>query len=408
MKEHMTGDKRSRIFRPGKLAGLELKNRVIRAGCFEGMCQGGQVTEALIEHHHQLARGGVAMTTLAYVSVSHDGRAFDHELWMRPEILADLRRLTDAVHAGGAAVSIQLGHCGFFTNRKVIGERPLGASPKFCLFTRSYCREMTESDMGQKADAFAQAALLAKEAGFDAVELHAGHGYLLSQFLSPWTNRRQDGFGGSLTNRLRFPVYVIEKTKKIVGEKFPVLVKMNQTDGMTGGIGIEDAVLIAQALEKAGADALIPSSGFTAKVPFLMLRGNLPVREMSRNQSGWFNRAGLNLFGRLMVPEHPYSPLFQLPGTQRIADAVSIPVIYVGGVESLAGMAEALDSGCEFVQVGRATIQDRDFVKKLERGELTASECDHCNRCVAAMDAGGVYCVSNEAGFLGHAGRQVL
>ena len=118
------------IFTQGKIGGLSLRNRIIRAGCFEGMCQQGQVTDALIEHHRRLAAGGVAMTTIAYCSVSHDGRAFEHELWMRDEITPDLERMTDAIHREGAAASIQLGHSGFFTSRSVIGERPMGASPK--------------------------------------------------------------------------------------------------------------------------------------------------------------------------------------------------------------------------------------------------------------------------------------
>jgi len=392
----MTKHANETVFVPGNLAGLELKNRVIRAGCFEGMCQGGRVTDELIEHHRRVAAGGVAMTTVAYCSVSHDGRAFDHELWMREEIIPDLKRLTDAVHREGAAASIQLGHCGFFTSRSVIGKRPLGASPKFCMFTRSYCGEMSPDDIAEKVHNFASAAVLAKESGFDAVEIHAGHGYLLSQFLSPWTNKRRDEFGGLLKNRLRFTMQIIEKTKKILGLDFPVLVKMNQIDGMPGGIGLDEAVVIAGFLEQAGADALIPSAGFTSKVPFLMLRGNLPVKEMSQNQEGWLNRAGLSLFGRFLVPEHPYRPLFQLEGARRIADAVTIPVIYIGGVESLDNMIEARSAGLDFVQVGRATIQDPAFVHKLQTGEITRSNCDHCNRCVAAMDAGGVYCVTNE------------
>jgi len=377
-----------------------LRNRIIRAGCFEGMCQNGQVTAKLIEHHRRLAEGGIAMTTVAYCSVSKDGRAFEHELWMREKIIPDLKKLTDAVHNEGAAASIQLGHCGFFTNRNVIGKKPMGASPKFCIFCMSMCRQMTIQDIEEKIQDFIHAALQAKEAGFDAIEIHAGHGYLLSQFISPWTNKRKDKYGGSLENRLRFPVEVIKQVRNVVGPDFPILVKMNQRDGMTGGIEIEDAVQIAKAFEAAGANALIPSAGFTSKVPFLMLRGNLPVKEMSDNQTDLLKRFGLKLFGRFMVPEHPYEPLFLLEGAKRIKDAIDIPVIYIGGTDSLSGINELLNDGFDFIQIGRATIQDPDFVKKLKSGEIEKSECDHCNRCVAAMDAGGVYCVSNEIGFL--------
>lgn len=388
------------IFTPGNIANLQLKNRIIRAGCFEGMCQDGQITDNLVEHHRRVSEGGVAMTTVAYCSISKDGRAFEHELWMREEILDDMKRLTDAVHKERAKASIQLGHCGFFTSKKVIGKRPLGASPKLCVFTLSYCREMTIVDITEKINDFVQAALLAKKAGFDAIEIHAGHGYLLSQFLSPWTNKRKDEYGGSLENRLRFPTEVILKVRQAVGPGFPILVKMNQRDGMPGGIEIDDAMTVAKAFENAGASALIPSAGFTSKVPFLMLRGNLPVKEMSNNQPELINRIGLKLFGRFLVPEHPYEPVFLIEGAKKIKSAVSIPVIYIGGADSLEGINQLLENGFVFVQIGRATIQDPDFVKKLKSGENTKSACDHCNRCVAAMDAGGVYCVSNEIGFL--------
>ncbi len=210
------------IFFAGKLAGLQLKNRVIRAGCFEGMCQAGQVTDSLIEHH-----------------------------------------------------------------------RPLGASAKFCLFTRSYCRQMSRHDSDEKIRDFVNAARMAKEAGFDAVEIHAGHGYLLSQFLSPWTNKRKDEFGGSLKNRLLFPIQVIEKTRNNLGAKFPVLIKMNQFDGMNNGLNIHESEIVAKAFEKAGASVLVPSSGFTSKVPFLMLRGRLPIAEMSDNQQGRLSAVSL-------------------------------------------------------------------------------------------------------------------
>lgn len=398
--KNKTAQRQHEVFKSAWINRLKLKNRVIRAGCFEGMCQNGQVTENLIEHHRRLAAGGVAMTTVAYCSVSEDGRAFDHELWMREEIIPDLKKLTDAVHKEGAAVSIQLGHCGFFTSKSVIGKRPKGASPKLCVFTLSYCSEMAQSDIDQKINDFADAAIMAKKAGFDAVEIHSGHGYLLSQFLSPWTNKRKDKYGGRLENRLRFPLTVIREIRKAVGRDFPILIKMNQRDGMAGGIEIEDAITIAKAYEEAGADALIPSAGFTSKVPFLMLRGNLPVKEMSENQDKLINRVGLKLFGRFMVPEHKYEPLFLFEGAKKIKEAVNIPVIYIGGVESLNDMITASNAGFEFVQIGRATIQDPDFVKKLESGEIIKSDCDHCNRCVAAMDAGGVHCVSNEVGFL--------
>jgi len=384
----------SLVFTPFALDGVTLRNRTIRSGCFEGMSQEGMVTERLIDHHRRLATGGIGMTTVSYCSVSEDGRAFGHELWMRPEVLPGLRRLTDAVHAEGAAASLQLGHCGFFASPSVINRRPFGASPKFCLFRFSYCAEMSEGDIEDKIEDFVQAARLARQAGFDAVEIHAGHGYLLSQFLSPWTNRRGDRYGGSLENRLRFPAEVVRRVRAEMGSGYPILVKMNQCDGMRGGLELSESVEVARAFETAGASALVPSCGFTAKTPLHMLRGDVPVREMVRAQSGFFYRLGLSLFGRTMVQRYSFEPLFLLEGARRIRDAVSIPVGYIGGVLSRTDMETLVDEGFAFIQLGRTTIRDPDFVRRLERGELDCSDCDQCNRCVATMSVEGVRCVT--------------
>jgi 2,4-dienoyl-CoA reductase-like NADH-dependent reductase (Old Yellow Enzyme family) len=387
-----TSTEQSLLFSPFVLDGALLRNRVVRSGCFEGMSQGGAVTESLIEHHRGVAAGGVGMTTLSYCSVSEDGRAFSHELWMSPAILEGLSRFTQAVHAEGAAASIQLGHCGFFASPAVIGRRPLGASPKFCLFRLSYCREMTELDIEQKIEDFVQAARLARQAGFDAVEIHAGHGYLLSQFISPWTNRRSDRYGGSLENRMRFPTKVVRHVRAEVGDGFPILVKMNQADGMRGGLGLDEAVRVAQMFEAAGASALVPSCGFTAKTPLHMLRGGRPVREMVKAQKGFLHKIGLSLFGRMMVQRYPFEPLFLLEGARRIRAAVNIPVGYVGGAWSLADLEGLVTEGFAFVQIGRPTIRDPRFVERLKSGEIQASDCDHCNRCIASMSADGVRC----------------
>ena len=383
-----------------QLGGLHLRNGILKAGCFEGMSQGGGVTPELIEHHRRIAAGGVSMTTVAYCSVSFDGRAFEHEMWMRQAIIPGLQKLTAAVHREGAAASIQLGHCGYFASRSVIRTRPLGPSPKFNLFRLSYCKGMTREDIRQKTDDFVTAARMAREAGFDAVEVHAGHGYLLSQFMSPYTNRRRDEFGGSLSNRMRFPSAVVRAIRDELGPVFPILVKMNQFDGMPVGLKLEEAVEAARLFEKAGATAIIPSCGFTSKTPLYMLRGNVPVMEMVRNQKNWLRRAGLYLFGKNMVQKYPYEPLFLLEGARQIGQALNIPVIYIGGVKNGKDINRLMQEGFSFVQVGRALIHDPDFPSKLDRESWEEPLCDHCNRCVAAMDGGGVYCVSRARGYL--------
>ena len=382
-----------KVFTPGKINGLELRNRIIRAGCFEGMCPNESPSELLLEHHREVAAGGVAMTTVAYCGVSRNGLAFGHEMWMREEILHMLNRLTDAVHQEGAAASIQLGHCGFFANKSVIKQRPIGPSRKFCTFRFSFCREMTEEDMGRVREDFGKAAVLAVRAGFDAVELHSGHGYLLSQFLSPWTNRRTDSYGGSLGNRLRFPVSVIQHVRDRVGPDFPVLIKMNLRDGFKGGLDLDDALEAAAQYEAAGASALVLSCGFTAKTPLYMLRGNVPTREFVKAEKNVFLKAGLFLFGNIFVQHYPFEELFLLEEARKMREAVSLPLVLIGGVCSLENMEKAMEEGFDFVQIGRATIRDPNIVGKLEREELSASDCDHCNRCVGEMSGGPVRCV---------------
>lgn len=387
-----------KAFTPGKIAGLQLRNRIIKAGCFEGMCAGGICSDLLIEHHRAVAKGGTAMTTVAYVSVSEEGRGYGHEMWMRKEILPDLRRLTDAVHKEGAAASVQLGHCGYFASKADTGFQPMGASRKFNLFRLSFPRVMTEADINQVKEQFASSALLAREAGFDACEIHAAHGYLLSQFLSPYTNHRSDIYGGSLENRMRFPASVVRAVRETMGSDFPVMVKMNLTDGIKGGIEVEDAVSIARRFEAEGASALVPSCGFTSKTPLMMMRGNLPILEFAAADKSYTRKFGLLLFGRFMAQEYQYNDLFLMQDALKIVKAVKIPVVLIGGVCSVSDLETAMNAGFEFVEIGRAIIKDPDIVNKWQRGESMASDCDHCNRCVAAMNGGPVVCVCNTKG----------
>jgi 2,4-dienoyl-CoA reductase-like NADH-dependent reductase (Old Yellow Enzyme family) len=388
-----------KVFTPGKIGHLELRNRIIRSGCFEGLSPNAAPSDALIEHHRKIAAGGIGMTTVSYCAVSRDGVAFSNEMWMREEIIPGLRRLTEAVHREGAAASIQLGHCGFFANKSAAGATPIGPSRKFCLFRYSVCRRMTEDDIGRVREDFGKAAAMAVRAGFDAIEIHAGHGYLLSQFLSPWTNHRKDRYGGSLANRLEFPASVIRRVRETVGPDFPVLVKMNCEDGFKGGLTIDEAVEVAKSFAAAGASALVPSCGFTARTSFYMMRGQVPILEYVKSEKNPVTKMGMALFGRFIVREFPYKELFLLEQAKRIRDAVKIPVIYIGGVCSLDNMKQVLQEGFPFLQVGRATVRDPEVIKKMQSGEVSAVDCDHCNRCIAEMAVKGIACTSLTRGF---------
>lgn len=390
---------KSKVFTAGKIGNLTLRNRTIRSGCFEGLSPNASPSEALIEHHRKVAAGGIAMTTVSYCAVSRDGVAFSHEMWIREEILPGLKRLTEAVHKEGAAASIQLGHCGFFANKSAAGTTPIGPSRKLCLFRYGICRPMTLKDMERVRKDFGEAARMAKEAGFDAIEIHAGHGYLLSQFLSPWTNHRKDQYGGTLANRLRFPVSVIEYVRRTVGPDFPIIVKMNCEDGFKGGLIIEEAVEAAKAYEEAGASALVPSCGFTARTSFYMMRGQLPIREYVKSEKNPLTKIGMAMFGRFIINEVPFKELFLLEQAKCIKDAVKIPVIYVGGVLTLENMETVMNEGFSFVQIGRATVRDPGVINKMASGEIPGVDCDHCNRCVAEMAVKGISCPAETRGY---------
>jgi 2,4-dienoyl-CoA reductase-like NADH-dependent reductase (Old Yellow Enzyme family) len=388
----------SRIFTPGKIGGLVLRNRVIKAATYEGMCAGRGPSRSLVRHHAELAAGGVGMTTVAYGAVSPDGRTFAEQMHLREEVVPSLRALTDAVHAEGAAASIQLGHCGSFTkNKELSTPRPLGPSPGWNAYgaTAGMARAaaMSEADLERTADEFAAAAALARRAGFDAVELHLGHGYLLSQFLSPATNRRTDRWGGSLDNRLRLPLLVVDRVRAAVGDGFPILAKTNLRDGFRGGLEIDDAVAIARALEASGVDALVLSGGFVSRTPMFLLRGGRPLRQMIEVEPSRLQKLLLLGFGPFAVRRYPFEAMFFLPLARRVREAVTMPLALLGGVSSLAHLEQAMAEGFDFVVMGRPLIHDPGLIGRYQRGEAATSGCVVCNECITEMDRpGGVAC----------------
>jgi 2,4-dienoyl-CoA reductase-like NADH-dependent reductase (Old Yellow Enzyme family) len=379
-------------FSPFELGSLHLRNRIVKPATFEGMCPGGAPSEALLAHHRAVAAGGAAMTTVAYCSVSADGRSYATQLLMRPDIVPGLRRLTGAIHREGAAACLQLGHCGYFANPRVIGGRPLGASRRFNTYGLSFARPMREEDLARTIADFATAGRLALESGFDAIELHFGHGYLVSQFLSPFTNRRRDRWGGLLENRLRLAVEILRAVRAAVGSGPALLAKINLRDGFPGGLEIDEAVEVARRLETEGATALVLSGGFVSRTPFYMLRGEIPLRPMIAVQDRWWTKVGLFLFGRLFVQEFPFEENFFLADARRVRQAVRLPLMLLGGIKSRAGLEQAMHEGFDLVGMGRALIHDPALPGKLQRGELSASGCVPCNECIAEMDRGGVRC----------------
>jgi len=390
-----------RALTPITLADLRLRNRVIKTATFEGMSPGGVPSAKLVEHHVALARGGVGMTTLAYCAVSPHGRTFADQLVMSAELVEQLRPLTEAVHAEGAAAAIQLGHCGGFSKdleqRRHSPPGPLGPSRAINLYGvlsgLVFTKKMGPAELDAVVEQFAIAAARAREAGFDAIELHLGHGYLLSQFLSPAINRRRDQYGGSLDNRLRLPLRVVRAVREAVGPRVPILCKTNLRDDIRGGLEVDESIEIARALEREGVDALVLSGGIVSKSAFYLLRGDRPLREMIAVENKPAQRMALRLFGPQVIAAHPFEELFFLPLARQVRAAVNMPLCLLGGIVSRDNLETAMAEGFELAAMGRALIENPNFVRDLEAGLVTRSACTHCNVCVAEMDRGGVRCV---------------
>ena len=378
----------SPVFSPLTIGPVTLRNRVIRSAAFENMAYGNSPSQDLFDYHTAVARGGVGMTTLAYASVNRSGLSFDGQLWMREEIVPDLRRITDAVHAAGAKCSIQLGHCGNMTHRATCGCMPVGPSSGFNLYSPTFVRGLRISEIDALVEDFGQAVELARQAGFDCVEIHAGHGYLISQFLSPYTNHRHDEYGGSLENRMRLMRRVIRRVMEVAGEDMGVIVKMNMHDGFRRGMQEQECLEVARELERLGVHALVLSAGFVSKAPMEVMRGAMPIRTLAHYMDPkkfWWLKAMLYLCGRQMIPTVPYSEGYFLEDAKHFRAAVKLPLIYVGGLVSLQKMEEVLAAGFEGLQIARALVRDTDFVNKLRKGEIVRSECGHSNYCIGRM-----------------------
>ncbi|MBO4758405.1 MAG: NADH:flavin oxidoreductase [Bacteroidales bacterium] len=378
----------SDIFTPVKIGPVTLRNRIIRSAAFENMAYGNRPSKDLMDYHVAVARGGVGMTTLAYASVNQSGLSFDGQLWMREEIVPELREITDAIHAQGAKASIQLGHCGNMTHRSTCGCMPVGASGGFNLYSPTFARALREDEIDALVDDFGRAVCLARQAGFDCVEIHAGHGYLISQFLSPYTNHRHDRFGGSLENRMRLMRMVIQRVMKEAGDDMGVLVKMNMHDGFRRGMQHAECLEVARELERLGVHAIVLSAGFVSKAPMQVMRGAMPIRTLAHYmdmRKFWWLKAMVRLFGRMIIPTVPYKDAYFLEDAMEFRNALKLPLVYVGGMVSRESIEKVLGSGFAAVQMARALIHDTDFVNKLRSGEVERSECRHSNYCIGRM-----------------------
>jgi len=365
------------IFEETTIAGMALRNRLVRSATWEGMCDaGGGPTPRLENCYVDLARGGVGLIITGYAFVSPEGRQLPGQMGIHTDEFADgFERLFKAVHAAGGKIAVQLVHAGGQTDARNAGQTPLAPSAVKVDQYGGTPTELTTGDIQRIVEDFGAAAKRARAYGADAVQLHAAHGYLINQFLSPHTNKRTDGYGGDIAGRARFLMEVFRRVCTEAGAGFPVLVKLTGGDNLEGGLENSDAAEAARMLSEAGVDAIEVSGGTPAS-------GELnPARQMiiTKDQEA-----------------------YNMDAASAIREAVKCPLMVVGGFRSYDVVEEAVSSGrADYISMARPFIREPGLAARWERGERSPATCISCNGCfMPGIKEGGIYCVvDNRPGY---------
>src|SRR6516162_7524786 len=374
-------------FEPAPLGPLTLRNRIIKAATFEGVMPGGTVSDGLIAFHRTMAAGGVGMTTVAYLAVSPEGRTDRHCVLLNEDSVPGLRRLTDAVHAEGAAAAAQIGHAGPVANPRSNRAPALSPSGGFTPMG-SRLRAVDLAGIERITDDYRRAAGLAVEAGFDSIEVHVGHNYLLSAFLSPKLNRRDDQFGGTVENRARFARNVLRTVRDTAGPKTAVTAKLNMADGVDGGLWLDESVEIASLFESDGAlDAIELTGGSSLANPMYLFRGDAPRKEMADTLPP-IVRTGFKLASPWFMREYPFEEAYFLSYSRQFKAALDLPLILLGGINRLDTIEAAIDEGFAFVAMARALLREPDLINRMQAGKVADSLCIHCNKCMPSIYSG--------------------
>jgi 2,4-dienoyl-CoA reductase-like NADH-dependent reductase (Old Yellow Enzyme family) len=379
------------VLSPAKLGPITLRNRTIKSATFEARTPNALVTDDLIEYHRLPAAGGVGMTTVAYCAVSQGGRTEGNGIWMRPEAVPGFRRLTEAIHAEGAAVSAQIGHAGPVANARSNKATALAPVRFFNPIGMRFAKKATRDDVDNVIAAHATAARLAVDAGFDAVEIHLGHNYLASSFLSPLINRRNDEFGGSLENRAKVARGMVLAVRRAVekdGAQIAVTAKLNMADGVRGGISTDESLITAKWLQDdGGLDAIELTAGSSLVNPMYLFRGDAPLKEFA----GAFKpplRWGMRMTGKRFLREYPYREAYLLREAKLFRAELSMPLILLGGITNRETMDLAMAEGFDFVAMGRALLAEPDLINRIAAdgaAHTVHSACTHCNRCMPTI-----------------------
>lgn len=375
-------------FAEAALGPITLRNRVIKSATFEGVMPEALVTEQLIDYHRKVAAGGVGMCTVAYVAVSSDGRTNAECIYMRDQAIPGLRKLTDAIHAEGAMASAQIGHAGLVANAKSNGVTGFGPSRRFNPLSMRFTPAATEEDIKRVIEDFARTARGCEAAGFDAIEVHLGHNYLLSSFLAPSLNNRKDQWGGSLENRARLSREVLRRVRAEVGGRVAILAKLNMLDAIPGGLKPEESLDVARMIESDGTlDALVLTAGSSYGNPMFLFKGDGPRKDFAASLP-FLLRIGFKLVGRKFMPDLPFEEAYFKSMAAKFRDALQLPIILLGGINKRATIEQALNDGFSFVQMGRALLREPDLLLKMQDGRQSDGICIHCNRCVPSIYSG--------------------
>jgi len=359
----------SEMFEAAEINGMKLANRFVRSATWEGMARDdGACSPKLVGLMSELAKGDVGLIITSHAYVRQDGQAGPWQLGIYNDALIQgLREMTQAVHDHGGSVVLQAAHAGFFANAKLTGQTPLAPSHVEGI-AKSPRKEMTVDDIQEIVGAFGEAASRARESGFDGVQIHSAHGYLLSQFLSPAFNKRADEYGGSVENRAKPLLEVLRRVKEAVGADFPVLVKMNSQDFLDGGLTLEDSLKVGAMLQEGGIDAIELSGG-------TIVSGKLSPSRMgikSEEKEAYFKDSA-----------------------KAFKEALKVPIIMVGGIRSFQLAERLVALGyTDYVSMSRPFIREPDLIKRWASGDLRKAACISDNQCFGPGMAGeGIYCV---------------
>lgn len=377
------------VFGPARLGPVTLRNRTVKAATFEGRAPEGQVTDGLIDYHLAVARGGIGLTTVAYLAVAPEGRTHREQIVVGEHSLAGLSRLTDAIHETGAAIAGQVGHAGPVANGRSNGVKAIAASRMPSPLSMQMVRSATEADLTRVTKAYVATARTLVRAGFDVLELHMAHSYLISSFLAPGLNRRKDSWNGPLEARARLARQVARAVRDEVGDEVAVTAKISVSDGFRGGVTTADGVAFARLLDEDGTlDALQLSGGSSLMNPMYLFRGDTPVKEFAASMPLPVRLGMRTPMGKGFLKTYDFHEAYFREKALQFREAVSMPLMLLGGINRRDTMEQAMADGFDFVAMGRAVLREPDLVNRLQAEQATAGVCIHCNRCMPTIYSG--------------------